>query len=205
MPPHCSQSVHPRTRGEQFITIYKRSGDTGSSPHTRGTGSLSRPGSQPSRFIPAHAGNSSDPAVEPALSTVHPRTRGEQDGFHQQSRHATGSSPHTRGTGHMIWVMAARGRFIPAHAGNRHRSAPVLPCRSVHPRTRGEQGMRQGWSSNHSGSSPHTRGTAARSRSSRERHRFIPAHAGNRCQSAVMKGWLTVHPRTRGEQGLRVG
>ncbi|HNS96490.1 MAG TPA: hypothetical protein PKL73_06030, partial [Polyangiaceae bacterium] len=48
----------------------------------------------------------------------------------------------------------------------------------------------------------HTRGTAFHARLPGVAVRFIPAHAGNRCWPARPPGQTTVHPRTRGEQGV---
>ena len=91
-------SVHPRTRGEQPEYTAHRPEWDGSSPHTRGTVRVPRGARVLRRFIPAHAGNRCFQGAEvvhvrfipahagnrPArtfssnLSSVHPRTRGEQ-------------------------------------------------------------------------------------------------------------------------------
>ena len=56
--PVDSESVHPRTRGEQPIRPVKAPLNGGSSPHTRGTVKQSYFFFFLPRFIPAHAGNS---------------------------------------------------------------------------------------------------------------------------------------------------
>ncbi len=112
----------------------------------------------------------------------------------------SGSSPHTRGTGACPGARRDRGRFIPAHAGNRLGTLATRRASSVHPRTRGEQRFASPRTKVNSGSSPHTRGTEVFSARSCRTLRFIPAHAGNRCQPNRQGSAPPVHPRTRGEQ-----
>ena len=50
-------SVHPRIRGEHQELCFPMKRKIGSSPHTRGTCKLSSYEPDPSRFIPAYAGN----------------------------------------------------------------------------------------------------------------------------------------------------
>ncbi len=70
----------------------------GSSPRTRGTGSVGGQMANPPRFIPADAGNSWICSMVCSILSVHPRGRGEQfEGRAKQGR-ITGSSPRTRGT-----------------------------------------------------------------------------------------------------------
>ena len=91
------RTVHPRLRGELLLTrcplerttgsspltrgtrvgIHFSDGINGSSPLTRGTHELAYPNNQPSRFIPAYAGNSLFRMNRSSLRTVHPRLRGE--------------------------------------------------------------------------------------------------------------------------------
>ena len=70
-------AVHPRWRGEHFLTRPPRPDAAGSSPLARGTPlSLARPG-WVLRFIPAGAGNTmSQPRIRSG-TPVHPRWRGE--------------------------------------------------------------------------------------------------------------------------------
>ena len=94
-------------------------------------------------------------------------------------------------------------RFIPAHAGNTRSAGVGSPNGSVHPRARGEHLEPLGWTCDHPGSSPRTRGTHISNIRSSSSARFIPAHAGN-------TGWVdakgigfAVHPRARGEHVSR--
>ena len=70
-------AVHPRPRGEHPGEIGLIRPFAGSSPPTRGTHVQGRSSADASRFIPAHAGNTStcDSSLSPF--PVHPRPRGE--------------------------------------------------------------------------------------------------------------------------------
>ncbi len=90
---------HPRACGEQIggrDAVFPKSG---SSPRMRGTGFTGRSWIEPSRFIPAHAGNRSARALAQKHIAVHPRACGEQLPSGGPSSHTTGSSPRMRGTG----------------------------------------------------------------------------------------------------------
>ena len=154
------------------------------------------------RFIPAHAGNRSRAGTSPVIPTVHPRARGEQGALALAVAAHFGSSPRTRGTGVGDRHTAELRRFIPAHAGNRGRSACAWAMASVHPRARGEQSMRRAHASACAGSSPRTRGTDAHLAVHPSPNRFIPAHAGNSRPGAPTPPPAPVHPRARGEQVL---
>ena len=112
-------------RGERSCQNARADFWVGSSPHARGT---LRRMDQPDwceRFIPACAGNATPAAFNAALSTVHPRMRGER-GHGDGARHGVGgSSPHARGTRPRDRRGRRLRRFIPACAGN---ALPVSCC-----------------------------------------------------------------------------
>ncbi len=114
-----------------------------------------------------------------AVSTVHPRSRGERLLRVIVISPFVGSSPLTRGTLCTATRLVARGRFIPAHAGNAPGKVAGRNAGSVHPRSRGERGMRIPRDVLVAGSSPLTRGTRHERQRRRTFTRFIPAHAGN--------------------------
>src|SRR5690606_24722451 len=93
-----------------------------------------------------------------------------------------------------------RGRFIPAHAGNRGSLSQRWTGRAVHPRARGEQLCFALTIRGVGGSSPRTRGTDTALLVGVVYSRFIPAHAGNRPPRGSRPGNTAVHPRARGEQ-----
>ena len=74
----------------------------------------------------------------------------------------------------------------------------------VHPRTSGEQNDMKLKKRKIDGSSPHERGTVAEMRADIEATRFIPARAGNRMSSGCTCAAQAVHPRTSGEQAVRL-
>ena len=93
-------------------------------------------------------------------------------------------------------------RFIPAHAGNIGHSRLYESANSVHPRARGEHGIRAAEERLQNGSSPRTRGTSDHFQPFHVRLRFIPAHAGNIMATASRTASASVHPRARGEHKL---
>ncbi len=132
---------------------------------------------------------------------VHPRSRGEQVWAFDPDRRCGGSSPLARGTGMAVVLFMSIPRFIPARAGNR-KARNLRSClTTVHPRSRGEQSTRLPLAAVLNGSSPLARGTVGRRLSMRRPIRFIPARAGNSVATKRLVGRLSVHPRSRGEQG----
>ena len=111
----------------------------GSSPHTRGTLALANAIRKGDRFIPAYAGNASLFQMTSRRSSVHPRIRGERIQKVDLEALGTGSSPHTRGTRTRPDQRRARGRFIPAYAGNAEKFRRFRGGGAVHPRIRGER------------------------------------------------------------------
>ena len=172
-------AVHPRARGEQPPCAASSARLAGSSPRTRGTAVGRQCRALRSRFIPAHAGNRPWRQRGRLGTAVHPRARGEQDIGLTPKEAKSGSSPRTRGTGESECRLMAITRFIPAHAGNSTGATARFARSAVHPRARGEQCLLVSPAQYHSGSSPRTRGTGRPQPSTDQRHRFIPAHAGN--------------------------
>ena len=154
-----SSSVHPHTRGEQFMRFVFSKIYCGSSPHTWGTDQIANPVFMRLRFIPTHVGNRLSRKSGKVKVTVHPHTRGEQSCCQNASGSAGGSSPHTWGTDQIANPVFMRLRFIPTHVGNRLSRKSGKVKVTVHPHTRGEQSCCQNASGSAGGSSPHTWGT----------------------------------------------
>ena len=152
-------TVHPRIRGERALRGVLHRGESGSSPHTRGTHRRADRIAQHHRFIPAYAGNAASRCEMPATSSVHPRIRGERNNEIARVAPSIGSSPHTRGTPVRDDARVHIDRFIPAYAGNAVIVTTVQSPLSVHPRIRGERSPNTIVTTQGDGSSPHTRGT----------------------------------------------
>ncbi len=151
----------------------------GSSPRVRGTRRDGRHCGRRRRFIPACAGNS--PLIAwPSVATF-------------------GSSPRVRGTRPRPCRQSDRRRFIPACAGNSRCPWKCMRRTAVHPRVCGELALYAIESAGRNGSSPRVRGTPVGKPAKADRHRFIPACAGN--SSACSRSTLArpVHPRVCGE------
>ncbi len=173
------QAVHPRMRGEHHRRAIRRVIRYGSSPHARGTLGSTWHGQRLRRFIPACAGNTWNPNAANLRASVHPRMRGEHLPCRAGVVVRAGSSPHARGTPRHRQLSPYNGRFIPACAGNTMPRLPLTVPLAVHPRMRGEHGIRRDASVGGSGSSPHARGTRFTDASGARPIRFIPACAGN--------------------------
>ena len=94
--PHVKD--HPRIRGEHFPLPLDCHCSLGSSPHSRGTPSISHRSALSDGIIPAFAGNTTD--FRPCIFTQwdHPRIRGEHTVLKLVKAEDPGSSPHSRGT-----------------------------------------------------------------------------------------------------------
>ncbi len=155
-------AVYPRWRGEHGRLVSYLVGLPGLSPLARGTLNFSSHTSNPPRFIPAGAGNTSMfPAWTPCRA-VYPRWRGEHPNPSERVLRSFGLSPLARGTPRPPVRRDRRSRFIPAGAGNtasRERSRIVFP---VYPRWRGEHALTPFCSCASAGLSPLARGTLYR-------------------------------------------
>ncbi len=176
-----------------------RNGDSGSSPHARGTSSAVRLVWASQRFIPARTGNICRSERHSSGQPVHPRTHGEHTMRDLGCFGYGGSSPHARGTSDRATQLNQPLRFIPARTGNIQSQFTKGYHHAVHPRTHGEHKLAPTAVPSILGSSPHARGTCDEEGSLLQRWRFIPARTGN-IMGLSGKRWAgTVHPRTHGE------
>ena len=177
-----NRSVHPRWRGEHAADTDFELEQDGSSPLARGTPIGRQPQQPELRFIPAGAGNTCRCRSGTCPGPDHPRWRGEHAVVAAMVPSPDGSSPLARGTPVDELRFHAHRRFIPAGAGNTPWKPPCRSPATVHPRWRGEHGIRPGLPV--------------------RRRRFIPAGAGNTGRSRRPPAASTVHPRWRGEHVL---
>ncbi len=170
----------------------------GSSPHARGTRHEHNDLQAFARFIPACAGDTWAIPKPTSCAAVHPRMRGghKRDALFDAS--STGSSPHARGTRGSPSGIPARGRFIPACAGDTYRLDPQSRPPPVHPRMRGGHSVAAIQVARHVGSSPHARGTPIDREDGNPLARFIPACAGDTWSKLCTSPRTPVHPRMRG-------
>ena len=177
----------------------------GSSPHTRGTHTASTPWRAATRIIPAYAGNTSSPyRLSTAWTGSSPHTRGTRR-WSARLRLRCWDHPRIRGEHRRAAGRGARcGGIIPAYAGNTATDVYQAFFTKDHPRIRGEHDGREHRDDHDGGiipayagntvqflkgpplnveSSPHTRGTPPRPRSSSTTAWDHPRIRGEHCAS----------------------
>ena len=171
----------------------------GSSPHTRGAPPGPCALARALGIIPAYAGSTAFASSHFALSTDHPRIRGEHALMRPDVALAAGSSPHTRGAPPGPCALARALGIIPAYAGSTAGHRPRGGCPADHPRIRGEHSRRRRIRTPLAGSSPHTRGAPPWRGSGPFGIRIIPAYAGSTNTWRTTPPSTPDHPRIRGE------
>ena len=196
------RAAHPRSRGENLGTPSPRHPLYGSSPLTRGK---LPGGGYPETLvglIPAHAGKTGHQPPPPGRHSAHPRSRGENRTPTAASGPALGSSPLTRGKPRWQHSESQSAGLIPAHAGKTRSRALSSTARQAHPRSRGENELRELIGFSDQGSSPLTRGKPHLHRGPGHPGRLIPAHAGKTPHSHAAALRPAAHPRSRGENSI---
>ncbi len=173
-----ARTVHPRARREHGCGFEPACQLPGSSPRTQGTQQQRPRAACPSRFIPAHAGNTFEYCIGNKIRRFIPAHAGNTNG---------------------VSLDHPPRRFIPAHAGNTPRCSRRSAAESVHPRARREHDRLGVTQPQCSGSSPRTQGTRVVHSPWHEIERFIPAHAGNTERLMAFRLGRSVHPRARRE------
>ena len=176
----------------------------GSSPLTRGKPRPGRIPGPPPRLIPAHAGKTTWTGAYSPPTKAHPRSRGENRCGHRRGCGRRGSSPLTRGK-HRRPARDRRGLgLIPAHAGKTTPTPRSSSLLRAHPRSRGENAAGIEATIRDEGSSPLTRGKLRRLCGLKSSTGLIPAHAGKTTTFPRAQRCERAHPRSRGENTLRV-
>ena len=151
------------------------------------------------RLIPAHAGKTAAAGGMSSWGAAHPRSRGENI-FHGRAVFLHGgSSPLTRGKLRGVLDGDLDLRLIPAHAGKTHEPSREPRSCPAHPRSRGENQLRNSLKSSCEGSSPLTRGKLGQRIDVAVNRGLIPAHAGKTSCPVTLPGVGAAHPRSRGE------
>ncbi len=110
-------SVHPHTRGDNFISASTVKGRGGSPPHAWGQLKPHRGPPTDNRFTPTRVGTMGLLGAYPTQGAVHPHTRGDNTLLGTVRREERGSPPHA-------WGQCLRGgqtlsgeRFTPTRVG----------------------------------------------------------------------------------------
>ena len=172
---------HPRACGEHCSRFFKGQFVEGSSPRMRGTHRDGADDGDPTRIIPAHAGNTGPLSAVWHSRQDHPRACGEHPDGTTQIVTQLGSSPRMRGTLSYPREPRASTGIIPAHAGNTVHGIPAMPPSWDHPRACGEHKDMPLHCDEIIGSSPRMRGTRPVGKITDIDTGIIPAHAGNTC------------------------
>ena len=170
--------AHPRSRGENYGISWRKRGEAGSSPLTRGKLDHLGGGCGVVGLIPAHAGKTRWPTRAGTRQAAHPRSRGENAHAARITPSVAGSSPLTRGKREHGSPGVAGLGLIPAHAGKTDLRCHAIFLTWAHPRSRGENRPGRTLSRPSRGSSPLTRGKQHVRRHITSVLRLIPAHAG---------------------------
>ena len=132
------RGAHPRSRGENELSVRRCQSGEGSSPLTRGKPSVTPTRVGSSGLIPAHAGKTVTAWAGLSSRRAHPRSRGENTRVMRAGWLSPGSSPLTRGKRHADSLRRPRAGLIPAHAGKTGAATGAVDRRRAHPRSRGE-------------------------------------------------------------------
>ena len=139
------------------------------------------------------------------VRAAHPRSRGENVGESGGNFFGGGSSPLTRGKPPAFSAGGRPPRLIPAHAGKTHCQTVRFPPTKAHPRSRGENTTAALIGTLAPGSSPLTRGKPVFRQAVTKPLGLIPAHAGKTRKWCRCRSRAGAHPRSRGENGEKVG
>ena len=115
-----------------------------------------------------------------------------------------GSSPLTRGKPRRLPRDRRGVGLIPAHAGKTSKRVHWGRHPGAHPRSRGENDIAGEFAANFGGSSPLTRGKREGDTLSHQIQGLIPAHAGKTPRPKRPCARAPAHPRSRGENSVRV-
>ena len=192
-------AAHPRSRGENVPVLWRVVGGNGSSPLTRGKHTVDHAERLYERLIPAHAGKTTGWAGAHGCAGAHPRSRGENASGTCGWGCSRGSSPLTRGKLLLDANAAYQERLIPAHAGKTNSNSSRNLSSPAHPRSRGENSVRDHVMDIWGGSSPLTRGKPRHGPDGVSDDRLIPAHAGKTQRPGRTRWRRPAHPRSRGE------
>ena len=195
--------VYPRVCGGASRAFAARSSTAGLSPRVRGSRKGSRTDVNPSRSIPACAGEPKCGRHRVSHNrAVYPRVCGGASLAHHNDRGDTGLSPRVRGSRSRLSCVGVQPGSIPACAGEPHfRIGPDVP-QEVYPRVCGGAGLAGALALSKAGLSPRVRGSRVRSLRVYVCVGSIPACAGEpKCICPSLCQPMGLSPRVRGSPG----
>ena len=189
---------HPRACGANVVIGDGLIPVAGSSPRVRGKPAGHRRTECGSRIIPARAGQTSASHLCRWAGPDHPRACGANVNWLVAPSSMYGSSPRVRGKPSPTATTRARGRIIPARAGQTSPCCPHAIGSSDHPRACGANVVVSECHDCVSGSSPRVRGKRDVPVRIRVRARIIPARAGQTITGIMLVVGRADHPRACG-------
>ena len=194
---------HPRECGANKAAGTGHSTCRGSSPRVRGKHQAVVAHDAQHRIIPASAGQTECADACVAAAADHPRECGANYCPRVFRLSAIGSSPRVRGKPFFVFSAPARGRIIPASAGQTIVALLHGVLDADHPRECGANVYARVFAAVGGGSSPRVRGKRSITWSISKTMRIIPASAG---QTGALIYTITRHadhPRECGANGVQ--
>ncbi len=194
----CGRAVDPRVGGGDVSAGCSITPPNGRSPRGRGRRHRVRVNNDPTRSIPAWAGETRSPAGRRPRRRVDPRVGGGDGHGAQPSWMLSGRSPRGRGRPpdqppmpNLLWS-------IPAWAGETAGKGMATPRSGVDPRVGGGDRWSSALTGSEVGRSPRGRGRLDGAVGRREGEGSIPAWAGETDQDGADAVHLEVDPRVGG-------
>ena len=189
-------------RGDHATPLCARNCNSGPPPHARGSRGAWGRSMRRVRPTPACAGITSRSSLLFAVSSAHPRMRGDHLGSALSSVASWGPPPHARGSRDRPRDHGRADGPTPACAGiTRPRSGGRCGTRA-HPRMRGDHRDAVRCVAADRGPPPHARGSPLRQRHPPLRNRPTPACAGITQRRGTRARTRAAHPRMRGDHRL---
>ena len=194
--------VHPRACGGSAVRGENTQDTTGTSPRVRGKPGKAAARVLRQRYIPARAGEARPAPAPTRQPTVHPRACGGSFSAGNIRRVTEGTSPRVRGKRASVRYRGMDCGYIPARAGEARNADTTTGVTGVHPRACGGSATKGPFDGVKTGTSPRVRGKRGKRTISTPGDRYIPARAGEACDSVRYGISRRVHPRACGGSAM---